>query len=248
MLANPPCLALHLAKGHKVFAMQALLVSKEHDERDILSFVLRHSGLAVAVTTDLNRVTSNWLERPADLIVVAVDDSSGLTPSVQAVRQVTEVPLLLICNPPAEQTLITLLRAGVDLVLPRPVSPRILAQYARTLLRRVGSIPSFMLPELELDVIRLNPASRTVHVTGREPQRLTQLEFRLLYVLMINREQVIPTEMIIERVWGYTGEGNRDLVRGLISRLRRKIEPLPNQPRFIQTIPGTGYRLTLESV
>jgi DNA-binding response OmpR family regulator len=91
----------------------------------------------------------------------------------------------------------------------------------------------------------VNPATRTVRVNGRQPQRLTQLEFRLLYVLMLNRGQVIPTEVIIERVWGYTGDGNRDLLRGLISRLRRKIEPSPNEPYFIQTIPGAGYRFML---
>ena len=225
--------------------MQALLVSKEAEERDILTFVLRHMGLAVATTSELERVTSNWLERPADLIVVAIDDSSGYVEKVQAVRAVTEVPLLIVCNRPTEQHLCALLKAGADLVLPRPVSPRVLGQYARTLLRRVGGVPSFVLPQLELDTIRVNPATRTVRVNGREPQRLTQLEFRLLYVLMLNRGQVIPTEVIIERVWGYTGDGNRDLLRGLISRLRRKIEPSPNEPYFIQTIPGAGYRFML---
>jgi DNA-binding response OmpR family regulator len=94
---------------------------------------------------------------------------------------------------------------------------------------------------LDLVDIALNPATRTVVVAGQEPQRLTQLEFRLLYVLMTNREQVVPTEIIIERVWGYSGEGSRDLVRGLVSRLRRKVEPNPENPKFIQTIPGTGY-------
>jgi DNA-binding response OmpR family regulator len=63
---------------------------------------------------------------------------------------------------------------------------------------------------------------------------------------MTNRDHVVPTEIIVERVWGYTGDGNRDLVRGLISRVRRKIEPNPDSPRYIETIPGTGYRFSLE--
>jgi DNA-binding response OmpR family regulator len=142
---------------------------------------------------------------------------------------------------------LALLRGGADVVLPRPVSPQLLAEYARVVLRRSGAVPAFMLPRLDLEEISLDPATRTVVVSGRDPCRLTQLEFRLLYVLMTNREQVIPTEAIVERVWGYAGEGDRDLVRGLVSRLRHKIEPDPDKPRFIETLSGVGYRFSLES-
>jgi DNA-binding response OmpR family regulator len=163
------------------------------------------------------------------------------------VRATTQVPLLVIADTVSEGDLCTMLTAGVDLVLERPVSPRVLANYARVLLRRVETVPSFVLTSLELDEITLDPATRTVTVTGQEPQRLTHLEFRLLYVLMNNREQVVPTDVIVDRVWGYDGGGDRELVRGLISRLRRKLEPDPDQPQFIQTITGLGYLFTLES-
>ncbi len=83
-----------------------------------------------------------------------------------------------------------------------------------------------------------------VTLAGKEPQTLTPLEFRLLYMLMTNPDQVIPLEVIIERVWGYNGEGNRELVRGLVRRLRRKIEPDPEQAHFIHNHPGVGYRFS----
>ncbi|MEZ4591543.1 MAG: helix-turn-helix domain-containing protein [Chloroflexota bacterium] len=57
---------------------------------------------------------------------------------------------------------------------------------------------------------------------------------------MTNADQVIPVDVIIERVWGYHGEGNRELVRGLVRRLRRKIEPDPSQTTFIHNHPGVG--------
>lgn len=227
--------------------MQAILVARDDDEREILNLILRHTGLAVATTQELDRVAINWLERPADIIVVTIADSCDLAKPIEAVRAVTEVPLLIITEPLEERQLCDLLQAGADLVLLRPVAPRVLAQYTRTLLRRAGGVPTFVLPQLDLNEIQLDPATRTVTVDGQEPQRLTQLEFRLLYVLMTNRDHVVPAEIIVERVWGYTGEGNRDLVRGLISRVRRKVEPNPDSPRFIQTIPGTGYRFSLDS-
>ncbi|MCZ7674434.1 MAG: winged helix-turn-helix domain-containing protein [Chloroflexi bacterium] len=109
------------------------------------------------------------------------------------------------------------------------------------------NVPTFVLPRLNVEEVKLEPDARTVTVLGQEPCRLTQLEFRLLYVLMVNREQVVPVDVIVERVWGYTGQGSRELVRGLISRLRRKIEPDSAMPRFIENVPGLGYRFTLEN-
>jgi DNA-binding response OmpR family regulator len=87
----------------------------------------------------------------------------------------------------------------------------------------------------------LDPATRTVEVSGRPSQRLTHLEFRLLYTLMMHQGQVIPTETLVERVWGYSGQGDRDLVRGLVSRLRAKVEVDARNPQYILTIPGVGY-------
>ena len=114
-------------------------------------------------------------------------------------------------------------------------------------MRRLHTVPTFVLPRLNVQEVQLEPDARTVTVLGQEPRRLTQLEFRLLYVLMVNREQVVPVDIIVERVWGYTGQGSRELVRGLISRLRRKIEPDSTTPRFIENVPSIGYRFTLEN-
>jgi DNA-binding response OmpR family regulator len=74
---------------------------------------------------------------------------------------------------------------------------------------------------------------------------LTHLEFRLLYTLMTHAGQVIPTERIVENVWGYDGEGNRELVRGLVQRLRSKVEPDPRQPVYILTEAGIGYYFSM---
>jgi DNA-binding response OmpR family regulator len=138
-----------------------------------------------------------------------------------------------------------MLQAGADLVLKRPVSSRVLTGYIQVLLRRTEAVPAFVLPRLELDDIKLDPATRTVAVGHQKPRRLTPLEFNLLYVLLTNPEQVLPTDVIVERVWGYSGKGDRELVRGLISRLRHKLEPGVKHSRFIQTIPGVGYRFSL---
>jgi DNA-binding response OmpR family regulator len=221
--------------------MQAILVTADADERDILTFVLRHAGLAVSASIDLEQVTATWLERPADLIVVSGETGKSLAKDVAILRGTTEVPLILLVDDVSEAAHVSLVRTGVDLVLKRPVSPLLLAAYAQSLLRRAGAAAAFAVPTLDLHDIALDPATRSVRLADAIPRRLTQLEFRLLYLLMTHRGQVLPTEVIVERVWGYSGEGDRDLVRGLISRLRKKIETDPENPVYIQTVPGIGY-------
>jgi DNA-binding response OmpR family regulator len=220
--------------------MYVLLVAKDSDEMAILSLVLQRAGLAVTTSTDLERAMSSWAERPADLVVAALPQMDPLA-QVQRVRTETRTALILVIDRVSEAAHCTLLEAGADLVVSRPFSARLLIAQVRALLRRIGGVPAFTLPVLGLAGLTLDPASRTVQVQDQPPRRLTHLEFRLLYTLMIHRDQVLPTETIVERVWGYSGEGNRELVRGLISRLRSKIEIDPRNPIYVLTIPGVGY-------
>lgn len=220
--------------------MYALLVAQDADESAVLSLVLQRAGLAVTTARDLERAMQSWPERPADLILSAILDVEPLA-QVRRVRVQSEVPLIVVVDPVAEEGHSALLEAGADLVVPRPFSARLLISQVRALLRRAGSVPLFSLPTLSLAGLTLDPATRTVEVVGRPPQRLTHLEFRLLYTLMVHRGQVLPAETIVERVWGYSDRGDRDLVRGLISRLRAKVEKDPKNPRYILNIPGVGY-------
>jgi DNA-binding response OmpR family regulator len=236
----------HKLKGG--LTMQAMVVSKDQSEKDIIVYILRQAGLAVDASSDLQRVLTNWTDSPADIIIVAHAESEQPLENVRALRSTVHVPLLMIVETVPEITFCALLEAGADVVLNRPVSPQVLSAYVFALLRRSSSVPSFVLPTLALENITLDPSTRSVTITGEEPRRLTHLEFRLLYTLMTNRGQVVPVDVIIERVWGYTGEGNRDLVRGLISRLRQKIEPDPASTTFLETIPSVGYRFLEEKL
>lgn len=220
--------------------MYALLIAEDPDETAVLSLVLQRAGLAVTSSSDLERAMQSWAERPADIILVAFHQSEPLA-QVRRVRTETEAALVLIADPIEENERCALLENGADLVIIRPFSARLLIAQVRALLRRTGGVPIFSLPTLSLGGLTLDPATRMVQVEGRSPRRLTHLEFRLLYTLMIHRGQVLPTDSIVERVWGYSGEGDRDLVRGLISRLRAKVEVDPRNPQYILTAPGIGY-------
>jgi len=222
--------------------MYALLLAQNADERAVMSLALQRAGLAVTMGDNLERALRVWPERPADLILWALGGAP--LADVRRIRLETTVPVILIASRVDEELHYELLEAGADLVVPRPFSARLLIAQARALLRRVGGIPLSQLPTMRLADMTLDPATRTVQVAGYPPRRLTHLEFRLLYTLMAHRDQVLPTETIVEQVWGYSGEGDRDLVRGLVRRLRTKVEPDPSNPRYIITVSGLGYSLS----
>jgi DNA-binding response OmpR family regulator len=228
--------------------MQAIVIAPDPEERDVLTFVLRKAGLAVAASGDYVRVLKKWGDHPADLILLALKTGEDLNEVTRTVRAATQAPLFIVSEAVPESEIAQALRDGADVVVTRPASPLLVAAQAIALLRRANAVPAFVLPNLDLGPINLDPSTRTVQVGESRPQRLTQLEFRLLYFLMTNRGQVLPAEVIVERVWGYTGEGNRDLVRGLVSRLRHKIEPNPDQPQFLETLSGVGYRFVIDEI
>ena len=225
--------------------MQALLIACDQDESAILSVVLQRAGLTHERANSLEAVLEAHPPKPADMLIIA-----GTTPvaelhaQIRRLRAQTEAPLLLITEKLTEDDQVLLLKAGVDLLVERPFSARLLIAQTQALLRRTAGVHFFSLPTLTIAGLTLNPATRTVQVLGGEEQRLTQLEFRLLYTLMVHRGQILPAEVLVEHVWGYAGEGDRNLVRGLMSRLRAKIEPQPKTPRYVVTIPGVGYQFT----
>ena len=220
--------------------MNALLITEDTQDEALLGHALRLAGLTINTARDVRAVLAKWSEKPADFLIIAVHQPDPLA-IVREIRRVAVVPLIMIVDPVSEEVHLAMLDAGADWVIERPYSVRMLIGYTKVLMRHAGGVVRESLPTLQHETVALDPASRTVKVAGKKPQRLSQLEFRLLHTLMVNKGQVLPTETIVEHVWGYTGEGDRSLVRGLINRLRLKVEAEPHSPKYILTVSGVGY-------
>ena len=224
--------------------MYALLVAHNVDESAALRLALQRVGFAVRISTDLPQAIREWPENPSDLILLSFPKN----PQVDRIRQIRahgDIPLIVISEPIDEDLHVELLQTGVDLVVFRPYSLRLLIAQLRMMMKRAARVPLFTLPTLSMGELSLDPSERTIQVQGSPVKRLTPLEFRLLYTLMMHADKVVPTETIVEHVWGYEGRGDKELVRGLVKRLRSKVEPNPAEPVFIQTVSGIGYRLDL---
>ncbi|NLT72606.1 MAG: response regulator transcription factor [Chloroflexi bacterium] len=224
--------------------MLALILCEEADETALLGLAAQRAGLTVQSTPRLD-LALRTLERGQFSLIVAAPRSGALVDATRRLRLISSAPLAVISPSRDEDTLCRIYDAGADEVLTRPYSARLLIAQLRALLRRGVGTELTPLPSLQAGDLHLIPATRTISVSGREPLRLTPLEFRLLYTLMTHPGQTIPTETLIERVWGYEGEGSVELARGLISRLRSKIERNPREPELIVTVSGVGYLLAV---
>jgi len=214
-------------------------------EGHLLRQAIIYAGVEAEVYVQMKQALADWSENAADLIIFTSDAETAPLKQVRDIREITSTPLMVITDPVVEAVHCDILQAGADLVLMRPVGPRVLVAYVQVLLRRVNVVPQSVLNPFQLENFSLDSATRSASVEGRASQRLTRLEFRLLYVLVSNREQIVPSDTLIERVWGYENQGDSELLRGLISRVRRKVEPDPQSPRYIENVSALGYRFTL---
>jgi DNA-binding response OmpR family regulator len=219
-----------------------LIIGEDVKSVNVLTFILRQEGYDVTSVVDRSQVEQEWADHLTDLLILDQDGiENTLLRRIETIRGASSIPMMLLTNAISENDVISAFDAGIDDYLARPYSYRMLLAHVNAQLRRARVVPSTLVPDLTAADLSLDPERHTVTLPNGQVRQLTNLEFRLLYCLMVNRGHVLTTETIIEKVWGYTGEGDRNLLKSLISRLRGKVEPSPREPRLITTVPGVGY-------
>jgi hypothetical protein len=121
-------------------------------------------------------------------------------------------------------------KAGVDDCMTKPVSPSLFQAKVKVWLRRFGSVSSDEMNPLKVGTLQLFPTERMVMLKNGGVVQLTNLELRLLYYLMNRPGQIVTTEELNQRVWGYTAEADNTMLKNVVYRLRRKIEADPANP------------------
>jgi two-component system response regulator MtrA len=230
--------------GNSGAGMRILIISDDSDSAELLTVIFRQAGLMAVTTlrTSLEGALAAYSKEAPD--TVFIDAGSGSFEPLElcrTLRMEATTPMILSSTRTEEDYILQAYESGIDEYVVKPFSPRILTAKIKVLLKRARSLPLASVSNLMAGDVELSPERRTVRLAGRPEINLTNLEFRLLYCLMSNQGRVVPTETIVERVWGYSGEADYRLVKGLVRRLRRKVEADTKQPRYIKTIPGVGY-------
>jgi two-component system KDP operon response regulator KdpE len=180
-------------------------------------------------------------EKHPDLIILdlGLPDIDGVE-ITRRVRAWSMIPIIILSVRSHEADKIEALNAGADDYLTKPFGVGELLARIRVVMRRVGNTGT--LPVYQVGDLNVNLDRRQVTFAGKEIA-LTPTEFDILSILIQNAGKVVTQRQIILKVWGAAYEHESRLLRVNISNLRRKIEPSPNQPCYLLTELGVGYRL-----
>jgi two-component system phosphate regulon response regulator OmpR len=226
-------------------APHILVVDDDNRLRGLLRKFLSENGFRVSTAGSAAEARKQLESLAFDLLVLDVmmpgENGYALT---QALRQTSDVPILMLTALGETDNRIEGLERGADDYLPKPFEPRELVLRLRALLRRARApvapaAPAAPPAEVKLGELRFDP-HRLVLLRGEATVRLTTAEASLLKLLAERPGEVISRETLTER--GAIAGGVR-AVDVQVTRLRRKIEPDPKLPRYLQTVRGRGYAL-----
>ena len=226
-----------------------LIVDDDERIRDLLARFLKRSGFLVSAARDAAHARRLLAGLEFDLIVLDVmmpgEDGISLTESL---RTEMHTPILLLTARGETEDRIRGLEAGADDYLVKPFEPRELLLRINAILRRVPEAPSARaLPKvLHLGQVRYD-IDRGELWRGDAPVRLTATEVQLMRIFSAHPGEPLSRLQLVEELGrGGTGDQAGAQERAVdvqITRLRRKIEFDPKQPRYLQTIRGAGYML-----
>ena len=214
----------------------------------------------------VQEVVRGYLEKDGYLVYVAGTGEEGLALAERAkpglivldlmlpdvsgeeicreIRSRSDVPILMLTAKASEDERVGGLALGADDYLTKPFSPRELVARVRAVLRRTQGTETPLVETLSLDggALEIDTVQHEVTRDG-EIVDLTPNEYRLLVTLARYPGRVYSRFELINHVQGYDFEGYERTIDAHVKNLRKKIEPDPKQPRYVETVFGVGYRL-----
>ena len=214
------------------------------DEKEIVRALQRSllaHGYRVLTASNGQDAISLIFQLHPDLVVLdlVMPGMSGLE-VCRKVRETTNIPIIVLSVKDAEKDKVEALDLGADDYVAKPFHMDEVLARIRVALRRIarstqGTSASFQSGPLSVDFDR-----RQVTLNSK-PLALTPIEYDLLKIFISSRGKLLTRQMLVHEIWG-DEEGRQHSLHVYVARLRQKIEPIPERPLFIQTIPGVGYR------
>ncbi len=222
---------------------RVLVIEDEAPMRMALEDILKADGYRVLTAADGQAGLEVAIADKPDLILldIMLPRVDGLAVCTEVRRRGVEVPVLMLTARGQVSDRVAGLDTGADDYLVKPFSTDELLARVRALLRR-RKRRSEPPPALQLDDVVVDFETHTAR-RGTEPLHLTAREFAMLRVLAETRGKPVSRERFLDVVWGYTAFPTTRTVDTHMAALRAKIEPDPDEPRWITTVHGVGYRL-----
>ena len=228
---------------------RVLVVDDDADVRGLVRELFERDGAQVREAKDGREALRLIYDVHPDVILldVTMPEMDGWQ-TLERIRDITEVPVLMLTARDTELEKVRGLRAGADDYVTKPFGRQELLARVQALLRRASG-PSAAEPRetYEDDFVSIDVANAEVRVVGNEVS-LTPLEFRLLNAFVRNSDQVLSRDQLLELVWGDMAGAAPEQVKLYVGYLRRKLEGAAGDvPVPIETVRGFGYRYRTRS-
>lgn len=220
--------------------MKVLIIEDDLALADVLAFTLRRAGFETMMAHDGLEGLERWQVESPDLIILDLNlpkmDGMAICRRISADGG---TPIVILSVRSDDDDVVLGLKLGADDYVVKPFSPRQLVARIEAVLRR--AIRQTITPgPIEAGDFTLDPLEHKLWRNGELFTSLTPLETRLLEALINNSGQVVPTDSLIDYIWGPAG-GDKVMLKQLVYRLRRKIDASSSPFSYLETITGVGY-------
>ena len=221
-----------------------LVVDDDPRTVEIVRLRLERDGFRVHAAADGEAALAAVRDLSPDLIVLdlMLPKIDGLDVChILRTEHEREIPIIMLTARATEEDTLLGLDSGADDYLTKPFSPRELSARVQAVLRRAARAEGTEPAALALGDLTVNPRTYAVTRAGAEIH-LTRTEFSLLATLIAEPERAFTRLELIDRVFGYAYDGLERTIDVHVTNLRKKLEPVPSRPRYVQTVYGVGYR------
>ena len=224
-----------------------LIIEDETSMRTALADLLTAEGYRVLSAVDGESGLQRALDEKPDLILldVMMPKLDGFALCAELRRLAIAVPVLMLTAKGQIEDRVAGLDAGADDYLVKPFSTEELLARVRALLRRfqrqAKAMEKLRLGEIEIDL------ARQTAWRGKKQIHLTAKEFSMLRLMAEAEGEPVTRERFLDVVWGYAAFPTTRTVDNHIASLRAKLEPDPDEPRWLKTVHGVGYKLETKS-
>jgi len=221
-----------------------LVVDDEWKIVELVRLYLEKDGYRVLVAYDGLKALELARQKRPDLILLdlMLPGMDGLD-VCRILQAESGVPIIMLTARTTDEAKLIGLELGADDYITKPFNPREVLARVRAILRRVDRNSSQDPAEIRFADLVIDRRCREVRVRD-EAVNLTPTEFKLLEVLAEESGRAFTRLELLDRVFGYDFEGFERTVDVHVKNLRKKIEPDPKQPTYVQTVYGVGYKFS----
>ncbi len=221
-----------------------LLIEDDQQTRRFLKTSLGHKGWRIIEAGDGKSGLAMLKNDKPDLVVLdlGLPDMDGISVT-KRLRQLSDIPVLILSARSQEQNKIMALDAGADDYLTKPFGAGELNSRLQALLRRINR--GYPVSEVfQTGQLKVDLATRKVFINNQEVN-ITPIEFRLLSILVRQAGLVATHRQMLTEIWGAEHINDQHYLRIYMGQLRHKLEINPARPRYLLTEIGVGYRLAV---